>query len=79
MLIIENKNTGSIFQGQDLEYIVDDDVMIGEIYLDGNLIYQFDDIIDEQFLKQEFKSKFRITKSDLDENIFEDELAGFEY
>jgi len=79
MLIIENKNTGSIFQGQELEYMVDDDVMIGEVYLDGNLIYQFDDVIDEHFLKDEFKSEFKIIRSDEDEDIFEDEPAGFEY
>ena len=78
MLIIENKNTGSIFQGHELEYMVDDDAMIGEVYLDGNLIYQFDDIIDEHFLKDEFKSKFKIIRSDGEEDIFQDDLAGFE-
>ena len=78
MLIIENKNTGSIFQGYELEYMVDDDVMIGEVYLDGNLIHQFDDIIDEHFLKDEFKSEFKIIKSDDEEDIFQYDPAGFE-
>ena len=79
MLIVENKNTGSIFQGYELEYMVDDDVMIGEVYLDGNLIYQFDDVIDEHFLKDEFKSKFKVIRTDDDDEVFEDVPADFEY
>lgn len=84
MLVIENKNTGNIFQGDALDFIVDDEVMIGEIYLDGNLIFQFDDVIDESFLKEEFKSQFEISSStealdDLDDEIYDADYNDFVY
>ena len=39
MISIENIETGAVFEGQELEYFLDDDTMIGEVYIDGNLVY----------------------------------------
>ena len=36
--------TGDNFIGEELEYFIDDETLIGEVYLDGDLIFQADDI-----------------------------------
>ena len=40
MKTIENILSGEVFEGEELEFFVDDDTSIGEVYLDGDLIYQ---------------------------------------
>ena len=37
MITLENISTGEVFEGDEIEYFVDDDTNIGEVYLDGNL------------------------------------------
>ncbi len=40
MITLENISSGEVFEGKDIEYFVDDDTQIGEVYLDGDLIFQ---------------------------------------
>ena len=38
MITLENISTGEVFAGDELEFFVDDDTLIGEVFLDGDLI-----------------------------------------
>ena len=58
MITLENIATGESFLGDVIEYFVDDDTLIGEVYLDGNLIFQSLDVIDEEQLDTEFYKQF---------------------
>ena len=53
MISIENIETGAVFEGRELEYFLDDDTMIGEVYIDGNLIFQSVDVTTESQLQLE--------------------------
>ena len=46
MKTIENIASGEVFEGEELEFFVDDDTAIGEVYLDGDLIFQSLETID---------------------------------
>ena len=59
MIIIENIHTGEVFTGEELEYFVDDDTMIGEVYLDGDLVFQRIDVTNEEQLEIEFMNTFQ--------------------
>ena len=63
MITLENIQEGTYLEGQDLEYFVDDDTQIGEVYLDGNLIYQGLDVVSEDQLKLKFASEYVIEES----------------
>jgi len=65
MITIENIQDGTYLEGHELEYFVDDDTLIGEVYLDGNLIYQSTSIYNEKDLKVKFKEIFAIDKEDI--------------
>ena len=69
MMTIENIETGNIFEGTDLEYFVDDDTFIGEVFLDGDLIHQSFDVADEDQLKEDFRMQFLVSEEE-DYNIF---------
>jgi len=71
-LRIRNIRNGTEFEGFNLEYILDEDVEVGEVYLDENLIYQSDDIFTETQLKQDFKNHFRIAD-------IADDLVGIDF
>jgi len=58
MIILENIETGEYFEGNDLELFIDDDTLIGEVYLDGELIFQELDVIDEEQLEFAFNKSF---------------------
>ena len=56
MITLENISTGEVFAGEELEFFVDDDTLIGEVFLDGDLIFQSLDVLDDDHaLKLEFK------------------------
>jgi len=59
---ILNEKSGENYHGDELEYFVDDSTDIGEVYLDGNLIYQSTSIYNEQDLNTKFKESFSVTK-----------------
>jgi hypothetical protein len=63
MITIENIESGTIYEGQEIEYFLDDENMIGEIYLDGNLIYQSTDASSEKQLELEFRKEFVLDES----------------
>jgi len=69
MVTVENIETGDIFEGNDLEYFVDDMIYIGEVFLDGDLIFQSFDVIDERQLQEDFRQQFMVTEEE-DYNIF---------
>ncbi|MGI9599537.1 MAG: hypothetical protein ACR2L7_00120 [Candidatus Actinomarina sp.] len=60
MISIENIETGTVSSGNEIEYFLDDDTMIGEVYIDGNLVYQSVDVTTESQLQLEFRKEFMI-------------------
>jgi hypothetical protein len=66
MIDLENITTNESFSGEEIEYFIDDNTLIGEVYLDGNLIFQSLDVIDEDQLESEFYKQFYVKK---DENF----------
>lgn len=71
MVDLENIQTNESFSGEELEYFVDDSSLIGEVYLDGNLIFQALDVIDEEQLQSEFYKQFYIKQDeDLESSYF---------
>ena len=64
MITLENISTGEVFNGDEIEYFIDDTNDIGEVYLDGNLIYQSTSIYSEHDLKRKFNESFSITKEE---------------
>jgi len=71
MLKLENISTGETLIGEELEFFVDDDTLIGEVYLDGDLIFQAFDTVDEDQLELEFYKEYIIDEDD-EENKDED-------
>ena len=71
MIYIENIETGTVHEGQDIEYFLDDDTMIGEVYIDGNLIYQSVDVTTESQLQLEFRKEYMLHKEEIMEDFFE--------
>jgi len=62
MITLENISTGEVFEGQEIEYFVDDETLIGEVYLDGNLIYQALDVMNDNQLDHALKTEFKLLK-----------------
>ena len=64
-LQVINEKSGEQYTGSEIEYFIDDTTDIGEVYLDGNLIYQSTSIYNEKDLKVKFKEIFAIDKEDI--------------
>jgi hypothetical protein len=75
MLRLENISTGEILVGEELEFFVDDDTMIGEAYLDGDLIFQSLDTVDEDQLELEFYKEFILDEDEAENE--DDDPYGF--
>jgi len=60
MKTIENISTGEVYEGNEIEYFVDDDTQIGEVYLDGDLIYQALDVLDDHQLERAFRQEYKL-------------------
>jgi hypothetical protein len=60
MITLENISTGEVFEGNEIEYFVDDDTLIGEVYLDGSLIFQSLDVMNDDQLDHALKLEFRL-------------------
>ena len=54
MILLEDLNTGAVIDGNELEFIIDDETSIGEVYLDDELIFQELDVINERQLRLMF-------------------------
>ena len=65
MIVLENIETGQYYEGEDLELFIDDDTLIGEVYLDGELIFQALDVIDEDQLEFAFNKSFTQIDQDI--------------
>jgi hypothetical protein len=61
-IILENISTGEVIEGDELEYFVDDDTSIGEVYLDGDLIFQNLDVMNDSQLERAFYSEYKVLK-----------------
>ena len=70
MKTIENISTGEVFEGEELEFFVDDDTSIGEVYLDGDLIFQSLETINDNQLEHAFLKEFKVLKEA--DDIFSD-------
>jgi hypothetical protein len=60
MITLENISTGEVFIGDEIEFFIDDDTLIGEVFLDGDLVFQSLDVIDDEQLEHELKKEFKI-------------------
>ena len=70
MITIENISTGDVHEGDEIEFFVDDDTYIGEVYLDGDLIYQSLDVMNDGQLEHAFRQEYKILKEA--DDIFSD-------
>ena len=66
MKTIENISTGDVYEGEELEFFVDDDTSIGEVYLDGELIFQSLETMNESQLEHALKIEFKVIKQPQD-------------
>ena len=66
MITLENISTGEVFNGDEIEYFIDDDTHIGVVYLDGDLIFQSLEVINDSQLEHALNKEFRINKETLD-------------
>lgn len=64
ILAIINEKSGEHYEGNDIEYFIDDTTDIGEVYLDGDLIFQSTSIYDEKDLKIKFEESFSVIKEE---------------
>jgi hypothetical protein len=60
MKTIENISTGDVYEGEELEFFVDDDTSIGEVYLDGELIFQSLETLNDDQLEHAFRKEFKV-------------------
>ncbi len=61
---IINEESGTEFIGNEIEYFIDDTNDIGEVYLDGNLLYQSTSIYHESDLTKKFHESFSVIKQE---------------
>ena len=66
MIILENISTGEVFNGNEIEYFIDDDTYIGEVYLDGDLVFQSLEVINDSQLEHALNKEFKVTKETSD-------------
>ena len=60
MITLENISTGDVITGEGLEYFVDDDTQIGEVYVDGDLVFQALDVLNDRQLEHALHLEFKI-------------------
>ena len=66
MITLENISTGEVFNGDEIEYFIDDDTLIGEVYLDGDLIFQSLEVINDSQLEHALNKEFKVNKETSD-------------
>ena len=66
MITLENISTGEVFNGNEIEYFIDDDLLIGEVYLDGDLIFQSLEVMNDGQLEHALNKEFKVTKETSD-------------
>jgi hypothetical protein len=70
---LQDRDTDSFYKGRNLEMVVDDEKDVGEIYLDGNLIFQEVDVFSEDELKGLFKEQFEVIRKPMEDPIIDPE------
>ena len=73
MIEVKSIHEDQEFFGEELEFFIDDETGIGEVYLDGDLIFQAVDCNTEDQLKKQFHSDFIVRYDIDDDNIYLDE------
>mgnify|MGYP003112619565 CR=1 FL=1 len=71
MITLENISTGEVFEGEELEFFVDDETLIGEVYLDGDLIFQALDVLNDNQLEHALKLEYH------QEEVYNDIFSDF--
>ena len=66
MITLENISTGEVFEGEELEFFVDDETLIGEVYLDGDLVFQALDVMNDSQLDHALKIEYKLLKASED-------------
>jgi hypothetical protein len=66
MITLENISTGEVYNGDEIEYFIDDDTHIGEVYLDGDLIFQSLEVMNDNQLEHALNKEFKVTKETSD-------------
>ena len=66
MITLENISTGEVFNGDEIEYFIDDDTLIGEVYLDGDLVFQSLEVMNDNQLEHALNKEFKVTKETSD-------------
>ena len=66
MITLENISTGEVFNGNEIEYFIDDDTHIGEVYLDGDLVFQSLEVINDDQLEHALNKEFKVLKETSD-------------
>ena len=66
MITLENISTGEVYNGDEIEYFIDDDTHIGEVYLDGDLVFQSLEVINDEQLEHALNKEFKVIKESLD-------------
>jgi len=66
MITLENISTGEVYNGDEIEYFIDDDTLIGEVYLDGDLVFQSLEVMNDNQLEHALNKEFRVTKETSD-------------
>ena len=66
MIILENISTGEVFNANEIEYFIDDDTHIGEVYLDGDLVFQSLEVINDDQLEHALNKEFKVLKETSD-------------
>ena len=60
MIILENISTGEVLNGEEIEFFIADDTQIGEVYLDGDLIFQSLDVLNDSQLERALYTEFKV-------------------
>ena len=66
MITLENISTGEVFNGNEIEYFVDDDTLIGEVYLDGDLVFQSLEVMNDGQLDHALNKEYKVIKETSD-------------
>jgi hypothetical protein len=60
----QDRDSDAVYRGMTLEFVIDDKKDIGEVYLDGDLIFQDDEIYSEVQLRKEFKNAVEVIEAE---------------
>tara|TARA_R110000824_G_scaffold5206_5_gene24177 strand:+ start:5105 stop:5656 length:552 start_codon:yes stop_codon:yes gene_type:complete len=66
-LTLRDKVNDVTYYGEDLEFMIDEESGVGEVYLDGDLVFQDDDSDTEELLLQTFVREYELTTEDEDD------------